>query len=136
MVEIKIAYEGNLRCKAVHGPSGHEILTDAPVDNMGKGEFFSPTDLVAAGLGTCMLTVMGIVANRHKIDMTGSTATVIKEMASAPARQIGILQVKINVPGSLTAEQKVLLENAAKACPVHKSLSHTIDIPLEFICGE
>ena len=135
MVEIQIAYEGQLRCKAVHKPSGQVILTDAPVDNMGKGEFFSPTDLVAAALGTCMLTVMGIAANRHKIDISGSTATVVKEMASAPARQIGTLQVTINIPRVLTAEQKTILENAAKSCPVHKSLSHTINIPVEFVCG-
>lgn len=136
MVEIQIAYEGQLRCKAVHRPSGQVILTDAPVDNMGKGEFFSPTDLVAAALGTCMLTVMGIAANRHKIDISGSTATVVKEMADKPARQIGTLRVSINIPRSLTAEQKTILENAAKACPVHKSLSPTINIPVEFVCGK
>ncbi len=136
MVEIKISYEGNLRCRAVHGPSGQVILTDAPVDNMGKGEYFSPTDLVATGLGTCMLTIMGIAANKHKIDISGSTAKVIKEMAEKPARQIGTLRVTINVPKVLTDEQKRLLEDAAKSCPVHKSLSHTINIPLEFICGK
>lgn len=136
MVEIQIAYEGDLRCKVVHKPSGQEILTDAPVDNMGKGEYFSPTDLVAAALGTCMLTIMGIVANRHKIDISGATAKVIKEMASAPARQIGVLRVTINVPSALTAEQKSILENAAKNCPVHKSLSHTVDIPVKFVCGK
>lgn len=136
MVEIKISYEGNLRCKAVHTPSGQTILTDAPVDNMGKGEYFSPTDLVATGLGTCMLTIMGIAANKHKIDITGVTAKVIKEMAEKPARQIGTLRVSINVPKALTAEQKTILENAAKACPVHKSLSHTINIPVEFVCGK
>jgi len=103
---------------------------------MGKGECFSPTDLVAAGLGTCMLTVMGIAANRHKIDMTGATANVVKEMAAAPSRQIGTLRVTINVPKVLTAEQKVLLENAARACPVHKSLHHTVNIPIEFTCGK
>ncbi len=136
MVEIQIAYEGQLGCKAVHGPSGQVILTDAPVDNMGKGEFFSPTDLVATGLGTCMLTIMGIAANEHKIDISGATAKVIKEMAEKPARQIGTLRVTINVPKALTAEQKRLLEQAAKSCPVHKSLSHTINIPLEFVCGK
>ena len=135
MVELKIAYEGNLRCRAVHGPSGREILTDAPVDNMGKGEYFSPTDLVATGLGTCMLTIMGIAANKHKIDISGSRATVIKEMTDTPSRQIGTLRVTINVPRALTDEQKRILKDAAKSCPVHKSLSHTINIPLEFNCG-
>jgi putative redox protein len=136
MVEIKISYEGNLRCKAVHGPSGQKILTDAPVDNMGKGEYFSPTDLLATGLGSCMLTIMGIAANKNKIDIGGSTATVIKEMTDTPSRRIGTLCVTINVPKALTAEQKTILEDAAKSCPVHKSLSHTINIPLEFICGK
>ncbi len=136
MVDIKISYEGNLRCRAVHGPSGREILTDAPVDNMGKGEYFSPTDLVATGLGTCMLTIMGIAANKNKIDISGSRVTVIKEMTDTPSRRIGTLRVTINVPKVLTAEQKHLLEHAAKSCPVHKSLSHTINIPLEFICGK
>jgi putative redox protein len=136
MVEIKIAYEGQLRCKAVHGPSGQTLLTDAPTDNMGKGEFFSPTDLVASAVGTCMLTIMGIVANKHKIDMTGSTATVVKEMAAAPARRIGSLKVAITVPTILTDEQKKILENAAMACPVHKSMSHEVNIPVEFKWGK
>ena len=136
MVETKITYEGQLRCKAVHVPSGQSILTDAPVDNMGKGEFFSPTDLVAAAMGTCMLTIMGIVANKHKIDMTGSTASVVKDMAAAPARRIGVLKVAITVPTVLTDEQKKILENAAMACPVHKSISHDVNIPVEFKWGK
>ena len=136
MVEIKIVYEGDLRCKAIHGPSRQVILTDAPVDNMGKGEYFSPTDLVATGLGTCMLTIMGIAANKNKIDISGTTAKVVKEMTDTPSRQIGTLRVTINVPKALTTEQKAILKDAAKACPVHKSLSHTINIQLEFTCGK
>jgi putative redox protein len=136
MVETEITYEGQLRCKAVHVPSGQSILTDAPIDNMGKGEFFSPTDLIAAAMGTCMLTVMGIVANKHKIDMTGATANVIKEMAAAPARRIGTLKVTITVPTALTDEQKKILENAAMACPVHKSISHELHMPVEFKWGK
>jgi len=136
MVEVKITYEGQLRCKAVHGPSGQSILTDAPTDNMGKGEFFSPTDLVGTAMGTCMLTIMGIVANKHNIDMTGATANVVKEMASAPARRIGTLKVVITVPAALTDDQKKLLENAAMGCPVHKSISHDVNIPIEFTWGK
>jgi len=136
MVEIKIAYEGQLRCKAVHGPSGQVILTDAPTDNMGKGEFFSPTDLVAAALGTCMLTIMGIVANKNKIDISGATADVVKEMTNVPPRQIGTMRVKINVPKAMTDEQKRILENAAKGCPVHKNLSSSINIAVEFAYGK
>jgi putative redox protein len=135
MVETKITYEGQLRCKAVHVPSGQSILTDAPTDNMGKGEFFSPTDLVGAAMGTCMLTIMGIVADKHKIDMTGAMANVVKEMAAAPARRIGTLKVVITVPTVLTHEQKKILENAAINCPVHKSLHHDTNIPIEFIWG-
>jgi putative redox protein len=135
MVETKITYEGQLRCKAIHVPSGQSILTDAPTDNMGKGEFFSPTDLVGAALGTCMLTVMGIFANKHKIDMSGATASVVKDMAAAPARRIGTLKVVIAVPTVLTDEQKKILENAAMACPVHKSLNHEVNIPVEFKWG-
>jgi putative redox protein len=136
MVETRITYEGHLRCKAVHVPSGHSIITDAPKDNMGKGELFSPTDLVAASLGTCMLTVMGIAANKHKIDISGATATVIKEMADAPSRRIGTLTVTISVPKALTHEQQRILEDAAKACPVHKSLHHEINIPIDFRYNE
>ena len=136
MVETKIEYQGQLRCKAVHVPSGQSILTDAPTDNMGKGEFFSPTDLVAAAIGTCMLTVMGIVANKYKIDMAGSTATVVKEMAAAPLRRIGTLKVSITVPTVLTDEQKKILENAAMSCPVHKSISSEVKIPVEFTWGK
>jgi putative redox protein len=136
MVEVKITYEGQLRCKAIHVPSGQSILTDAPTDNMGKGEFFSPTDLVGTAMGTCMLTIMGIVANKHKIDMTGATANVVKEMAVAPARRIGTLKVVITVPAVLTDEQKKILENAAMTCPVHKSLSHEVNLPVEFKWGK
>src|SRR5215210_6618245 len=82
MVQIDIAYQGELRCDARHRPSGASFVTDAPVDNMGKGESFSPTDLVATALGTCMLTIMGIYAERHAIDLRGTTVTVAKEMAS------------------------------------------------------
>jgi putative redox protein len=132
MVEIKIAYQGHLHCEATHGPSGKTLATDAPKDNHGKGETFSPTDLVATALGSCMLTVMGIVAQRHNIALEGATARVTKEMAASPARRIGRLTVAIHVPGSLTEEQRKLLENAAHTCPVHKSLHPDIEIPVTF----
>jgi putative redox protein len=133
MVEIQIAYEGDLRCHAVHGPSGSTILTDAPVDNMGKGEAFSPTDLVATALGSCMMTIMGIAANRLGIDLRGMTARVIKEMSATPPRRIARLAVKIRVPGTLSEEQKQKLHNAAMTCPVHKSLHPDVEAPVEFI---
>jgi putative redox protein len=135
MVQINIAYQGQLHCEAEHGPSGTKLATDAPKDNHGKGETFSPTDLLATALGTCMLTVMGIVAQRHNIPLEGTTASVGKEMATSPVRRIGRLTVEIRVPGNLSAEQRKLLENAAHTCPVHKSLHPDIDIPVNFHWG-
>jgi len=92
-VEVNIEYQGNLRCQATHGPSRSTLVTDAPTDNHGKGEAFAPTDLVATALGSCLLTIMGIVAERDKIDMSGATAHVVKEMAPKPTRRIGKLTV-------------------------------------------
>lgn len=132
MVKIDITYQGQLHCEAVHGPSGTQLATDAPKDNHGKGESFSPTDLVATALGSCMLTIMGIVAQRHHISLAGATASVVKEMAAAPTRRIGRLAVEIHVPAKLDDEQRKLLENAARTCPVHKSLHPEIDIPVTF----
>src|SRR5215213_4203972 len=98
MVEITVAYEGQLRCVATHAPSKNTLLTDAPLDNMGKGESFSPTDLVATALATCVLTTMGIVAQRHNLDMSGATARVTKEMVTTPLRRIGRLALHVHVP--------------------------------------
>ena len=122
MVAIQFEYQGGLHCRAVHGPSGTSLNTDAPKDNQGRGESFSPTDLVATALGTCMLTVMGIAARTLNINIAGSTATVEKEMTTAPPRRIESLTVKIHVPHSLSPENKQKLERAAHTCPVHKSL--------------
>ena len=132
MVAIQFEYQGELHCKAVHGPSGTELNTDAPKDNQGRGESFSPTDLVATALGTCMLTVMGIMARTLAIDIAGSTATVEKEMTTAPPRRIASLAVKIHVTGSISEENKQKLERAAHTCPVHKSLHPDIQTPIEF----
>ncbi len=132
MVKIDVTYQGNLRCAAIHSPSGAQVITDAPVDNMGKGESFSPTDLVATALGTCLLTVMGIMADRLKINIGAATASVIKEMVTAPVRRIGKLSVTIHVPTKLTAEEKQKLQNAAMTCPVHQSLHPDVEIPVIF----
>ena len=132
MVAIQIEYEGELHCKAVHGPSQTTLNTDAPKDNQGRGESFSPTDLVATALGTCMLTVMGIMARTLGIDVTGTTAMVEKEMTTAAPRRIAALPVKIHVPHDLSAEDKQKLERAAHTCPVHKSLHPDIQSPIEF----
>ena len=135
MVEISISYEGTLRCTATHGPSGTTINTDAPKDNMGKGESFSPTDLVATALATCMVTTMGISAQRHNIDMAGTTAKVQKEMVTAPLRRIGKLTVEITVPTRLAQDDEHRLRHAALACPVHKSLHPDVQIPVTFYWG-
>ena len=132
---ITVAYEGDLHCRAVHGPSGVQLATDAPVDNQGKGESFSPTDLVATALGTCILTVMGIKAQSLGLDIAGSTATVEKAMAAAPARRIRRLSAIVHVPHDISADDQKRLEAAAKSCPVHKSLHSDIEAPINFCWG-
>lgn len=133
MVTIDIQYQGDLHCEAVHQPSGARVSTDAPKDNMGKGESFSPTDLVATALGTCMMTLMGIAARSMNVNLTGTHITVQKEMVTTPMRRIGKLGVKITVPAKVTAEQKEKLERAALTCPVHKSLHPDVQLPVEFV---
>jgi putative redox protein len=132
MVGIEVVYEGGLRTRAVHGPSGAELRTDAPADNGGKGEDFSPTDLVATALATCMLTIMGKVAERHGIPLAGARALVEKQMVSEPARRIGRLAVRFTLPDGIDEGQRKLLERAALTCPVHKSLHPDIEIPIEW----
>jgi putative redox protein len=135
MVHMQIEYQGELHCKATHGPSGAELNTDAPKDNQGRGQSFSPTDLVATALGSCMLTIMGIAARTQNIDISGATASVEKEMTATPPRRIERLTVKIHVPHSLSPADKEKLERAAHTCPVHKSLHPDIQIPIEFTWG-
>jgi len=133
MVTIDIEYKGDLRSEAIHQSSGTRLQTDAPKDNHGKGESFSPTDLVATALGTCMLTIMGIAARNMNVDLKGTRVTVQKEMVANPMRKIGKLAVQIKVPGKFTDEQKQKLEHAANTCPVHKSLHPDVQIPVEFV---
>jgi putative redox protein len=135
MVEITTTYNGQLRTTATHGPSGNSLITDAPKDNMGKGEAFSPTDLVATALATCILTTMGIVAQRNNLDMTGATAKVTKEMVTSPIRRIGRLAVTIRMPKKLSDEDQKRLENAAHTCPVHKSLHPDVEAPISVTWG-
>jgi len=132
MVKISINYEGGLRCRAKHGPSGETVVTDAPVDNHGKGESFSPTDLVAAALGTCMATIMGIVAERHQLGLAGMKIEVTKEMSTDTPRRIARLATAIEVPLPANHPQREMLERAALTCPVHQSLHPEIEKPLEF----
>ncbi len=132
MVEIDIVYNGELRCLATHQPSGTVLATDAPKDNHGKGESFSPTDLVATALGTCILTMMGIAAQAMQIDLSGTKVVVRKEMVAKPIRRIGSLAVTIDVPLSLGEAQRQKLINAAMTCPVHKSMHPDIQMPIDF----
>ena len=136
MVEMQISYDGKLHCTATHGPSGSVMTTDAPKDNMGQGASFSPTDLVGTALGTCMLTTMAIVAQRHNIELAGSTAKVVKEMVSTPTRRIGKLLVEITVQTPLTEEQQTRLREAALHCPVHRSLHPDVQLPVTFKWGK
>jgi putative redox protein len=135
MVQINVVYEGGLRTRATHLASGAELVTDAPVDNCGKGESFSPTDLVATALGTCMLTIIGIVAERHGWEVVGATARVEKVMTADPIRRIGSLEVIINVPGDRAEKERELLRKAALACPVHRSLLGELEILVSFEFG-
>ena len=131
MVKVSAEYNGGLRCRVVHGPSGTVVETDAPVDNMGKGERFSPTDLVATALASCILTTMAIVAERDGHSIEGATATAEKEMTTAP-RRIGTLTVKITLPASVPTAYRPKLEAISHACPVHRSLHPDVKVPVEF----
>ncbi len=137
-VEINITYEGGLHCTATHGPSRNTLTTDAPVDNGGKGAAFSPTDLVATALGTCMATVMDLVARRNNLDIAGLQIQVIKEMTADPVRRIGSLKTRLVFPQGrpLSAADRAKLEAAARACPVKQSLHAEVKTPMEFVYPE
>lgn len=131
----EIIYQGQLRTSAVHLQSGSEIITDAPTDNHGRGEAFSPTDLVATALGSCMLSIMGIYADKHQLNIEGSRASITKVMASEP-RRISEVHVHMYIPsGTLTDIERKKLENVALTCPVAKSLHPAIkqEVVFEYV---
>jgi putative redox protein len=132
-VRIDIDYLGDLHCKVTHGPSRQSFTTDAPVDNGGKGEAFSPTDLVATALGACLTTVMGIVAKRTSLDLSGLHVEVLKEMTSVPLRRIGQLTAVITMPPGLSASDRVKLERTADLCPVRQSLHPDVTVEMRFV---
>jgi putative redox protein len=132
MVNISVKYTGDLRSNAVHGPSNAKIATDAPTDNKGKGEAFSPTDLVATALATCMSTTMGIKAQELGVDLRGMTISVQKEMSKDPPRRIVGLPSEVHIPLPKNHPQRELLEQTALNCPVHKSLPVEINRPTKF----
>jgi len=132
MITSKVVYQGELRTSATHMLSGTTIITDAPPDNQGKGEAFSPTDLVATAMASCMLTIMGIAARTHQLEITGTTVEVTKVMASNP-RRISEIHCIFHIPGQgLSAKDKAILENAGKTCPVIQSLSSEIRKVIQF----
>jgi putative redox protein len=133
MVEIQIEYTGNLRTRATHGPSGTVIETDAPTDNQGLGERFSPTDLVAAALGSCALTIMGIAARKMDVSLEGATVRVEKHMIDQPERRIGRLVAEYRLPPALTHHQRTVMERIASACPVFRSLHPDIKVEIRFV---
>ena len=130
----KVIYKGSLRTEATHLRSGNTIITDAPTDNKGKGEAFSPTDLVATALASCMLTIMGIKADEININIVGASAEVKKIMDSGP-RRIAQVIIVINIPISTDEKTKNILEKAALTCPVDKSLSDSMIREVKFIWG-
>lgn len=132
-VHISVDYLGDLRCRTTHGPSQNSFLTDAPVDNMGRGESFSPTDLVATALGTCIATTMSICAQRHGIELQGMRVSVVKEMTSVPLRRIARLTTEVRAPLAASHPQREALERAAHTCPVHQSLHPDVERPITFI---
>jgi putative redox protein len=132
LVQIDITYNGKLHTTAVHTPSQSTLATDAPKDNEGLGETFSPTDLVATGLGSCILTTIAIYAKRHNIAFDGATASVEKHMVSDPVRRIGKLLVSIKMPAGVEQKYRAALERAGHTCPVHKSLHPDVEAPIVY----
>ena len=131
-VQINGEYTGNLNVALHHGPSGNAIHTAAPVDNQGDGSSFSPTDLLAAALGSCMVTTMAIVAQREGIPFTGGKFTLEKHMRPDP-RRVARVPVRVTMPAGLDPEQRATLERAALTCPVYQSLAPEIEKEVEFI---
>ncbi len=132
MVNISISYNGELHCTATHEPSKSELATDAPVDNNGKGESFSPTDLVATALGTCMSTILAMTAEKNGLDVKGMTVKVSKEMSKDVPRRIVALPSEVHIPLPANTPQREVLEQAALNCPVHQSLPPELERPTAF----
>ncbi len=132
MVEIKLSYEGDLHCSAVHTPSGNTLVTDAPVDNNGRGQAFSPTDLLATALGSCMATVIGIVAKRKEIAVEGMAVTVRKFMSDDQPRRVKRLELDLVMPLPESHPDRKLLESAARGCPVHHSIHPDVEVVMNW----
>jgi len=136
MVEMTLVYEGGLHTVARHGPSGASVETDAPVDNQGKGEAYSPTDLLAASLASCMLTTMAIVGDREGWALEGSSARIEKHMELTPRRRVGRVVVELDLPAGFSDDVKQRLEEVARGCPVAASLHADVAIDLTMRWGD
>jgi putative redox protein len=133
MSTITTLYAGDLRTQATHLASGNTLITDAPVDNNGRGEAFSPTDLVCAALGSCMLTIMGIKVRHHELDLTGTRIEITKIMAANPRRIAEVILQFTLPPNNFSEEDRALLEQAARTCPVALSLHPDIKQTVTFV---
>lgn len=131
-VQMSVEYRGQLHCSLSHGPSGSRLETDAPKDNEGKGEAFSPTDLVGAALISCAVTTMAIKAPKEGINFTSASGIVLKDMTSEPPRKIKRLSIRLEMPAGLSAAHRERLETIAKTCPVALSLNPAVELPIEF----
>jgi putative redox protein len=132
MVRIEATYDGDLRCTAVHGPSGMQLVTDAPVDNKGKGESFSPTDLLATSMLTCVMTIVAIRADSKGIDVSGMNGSVEKSMAAHP-RRIAKLEVIVDLPSNLSMDDRAWLITEGCNCPVCVSVSESMEVDVTFL---
>ncbi len=135
MVQIQVRYVGELRCEATHAPSSNQLVTDAPLDNQGRGESFSPTDLLATALGSCMLTIMGITAEGRGWSLEGTEVTVTKHMVADPARRVGKVEVARRVPVAFEEREREVLLAAARGCPVVHSLAGGLEVVLDVEWG-
>ena len=132
MVEMDVFYSGDLHCSLKHGPSGSTLVTDAPKDNQGRGEAFSPTDLVATALATCIVTTMAMAARKHGVELRGLRYEVTKEMTTEAPRRIARLATQIWMPIPETHPAAKPLAGGAHACPVHRALDASVDKPIVF----
>lgn len=129
---MKIVYQGDFRCKAIDGDSSKELITDAPAEFSGKGQAHSPTDLLALSLGSCMLTVMAMKAQREGFNIKGTEVEVIKEMVDKPVRRISKITLNFAMSAAVPEDKRKLLENVVFRCPVHNSLHPDLHIILDF----
>ncbi|MBE0558828.1 MAG: OsmC family protein [Proteobacteria bacterium] len=132
MVSQTISYLGTLRCSVIHGPSGVQFVTDAPTDNHGRGQSFSPTDLVVTALATCIVTTMGIRAQGDGVSLDGSTVFIEKHMSTDPPRRISRIALRIEIAAGISASYRLILEHTARTCPVAQSIHPGIESELSF----